>query len=84
MPYYISKNAGYQSMEIINKLKKKLKENWNLGISIRKNTISDMINEDNIIQPAVINKNIVILAIETVQMLLKIDDILPTITIKHE
>ena len=43
-----------------------------------------MINEDNIIQPAVINKNIVILAIETVQMLLKIDDILPTITIKHE
>lgn len=77
----LANNAGYYAVETVEKLKSKIFENWNLGISMRKNknfNVSDMVNEDNVIQPAYVSKSAVILALETVQMIVKIDDILPS------
>ena len=78
MTHILASNAGYYTVDVVNKLKIKIKENWNLGISMRKEPISDMLNEDNVLQPSSVTKSAILLALETVEMLLKIDDMLPT------
>lgn len=79
MPHFLAQNAGMYSVEIVSQLRKNILANKNLGISLRTGFVSDMVNDDGIIQPAAVSKSMVVLAIETVQMLLKIDDILPTV-----
>ncbi|KAI5181535.1 T-complex protein 1 subunit delta, partial [Pancytospora epiphaga] len=79
MPHFLSQNAGIDAVETVSQLKKNISLNKNLGISLRSGLIADMVNDEKIIQPAAVSKSMVTLAIETVQMLMRIDDILPTI-----
>lgn len=79
MPHLLAQNAGLYSTEIISSLKKNIGVNKHLGVSLRTGSIADMINDDGVIQPAEISKSMVTLAIETVQMLSRIDDILPSV-----
>ncbi|ORD94475.1 TCPD [Enterospora canceri] len=79
LTHHLAKSAGFNTIEIVNSLKMKLKENWNYGISMRRNRISDMVNMEHVVQPSAVCESEIVLAIETVQMLLKIDDMLPTI-----
>ena len=78
IPYFLARNAGLNSIEAVSELKKAIRENPTYGISVRGNNINDMLEDDNVVQPASITKSIVNLAIETVIMLLKINDILPS------
>ncbi len=77
MPYYLAQNAGINSVEIVNQLKKNIAVNHNMGICLRTGTLADMVNGKKIIQPAAVVKSMFTLAFETVQMLIRIDDILP-------
>ena len=47
------------------------------GINVRKNTISDMM-EENVVQPLLVSTSALGLATECQMMLMKIDDIVPT------
>ncbi|ORD93033.1 TCPD [Hepatospora eriocheir] len=70
---------GLNSIEIVTNLKKSMEDYPNLGISISSRVISDMIVDDIITQPAEVFKSMIVLAFETAEMLLKIDDMLPSI-----
>lgn len=79
MPFFLAQNAGVNSVEIISQLKKNITLNRNFGIGLKTGLISDMANDEKIIQPAAVSESMVVLAIEAVQMLVKIDDILPAL-----
>jgi len=64
-------------VEIISELKNELKSNIHAGISVRSGNVGDMVKDDLVVQPAKVSISIVTLALETVSMILKIDDILP-------
>ncbi|EOB15438.1 T-complex protein 1 subunit delta [Nosema bombycis CQ1] len=78
VPYFLSKNAGLNSIETLSELKNKIQSHPSYGVSVRGPKISDMLESDNVVQPSKIAKSIVSLAIETVIYILKIDDILPS------
>ncbi|KAM0679370.1 T-complex protein 1 subunit delta [Binucleata daphniae] len=78
IPYYLARNAGFNSIEAINEMRNKIKDNANLGVNVRVNTIGCML-EENIVQPIKVSRSAISLAIETVTMILKIDDILPAV-----
>ncbi|XP_077301499.1 uncharacterized protein LOC143922125 [Arctopsyche grandis] len=78
MPHLLAHNAGLYSIDVISNLKRNIGINRHLGISLRTGSVSDMVNDDAIIQPALVTKSMVMLAIETVQALVRIDDILPS------
>jgi T-complex protein 1 subunit delta len=77
MPHLLAQNAGLYPVEIISNLKKNIGINKHFGVSLRTGFVADMINDDSVVQPAAVSKSTVVLAIETVQMLARIDDILP-------
>lgn len=79
MPHLLAQNAGLYSMEIISNLKKNIGDNRHLGISLRTGFIADMVNDDDVVQPAAVSKSMVVLAVETAQVFAKIDDILPAV-----
>lgn len=79
MPHLLAQNAGMYSIDVISILRKNVVINKNMGISLRTGTISDMVNDDSVIQPSLVSKSMILLAIETSQMLIRIDDILPAI-----
>lgn len=74
LPHFLSSNMGLNSIEIVTNLKKSMEDYPNLGISISSRVISDMIVDDIITQPAEVFKSMIVLAFETAEMLLKIDD----------
>ncbi|ADM11046.1 T complex protein 1 delta subunit [Encephalitozoon intestinalis ATCC 50506] len=78
VPYFLARNAGLYPVEIVSELRSELKQNDCAGISVRSGHAGDMVKEDSVVQPAKVSISIVTLAIETVSMILKIDDILPT------
>lgn len=77
VPYFLARNAGLYPVEIVSELRNELKQNDYVGISVRSGHAGDMVKEDSVVQPAKVSINVVTLAIETVSMILKIDDILP-------
>lgn len=79
MPHLLAQNSGLYSVDVISNLKRNIGINKNLGISLKTSSISDMVNDDSVIQPALVTKSMVTLAIETVQALVRIDDILPAV-----
>lgn len=79
MPHLLAQNSGLYSVDVISNLKRNIGINKNLGISLRTSSISDMVNDDGVIQPALVTKSMITLAIETVQALVRIDDILPAV-----
>lgn len=79
MPYLLAQNAGMSSMDVISSLRRSVAVNKHMGISLRTGMVSDMVNDDDVIQPALVSRSMILLAIETVQMLVRVDDILPAI-----
>ncbi|AFN82518.1 T complex protein 1 delta subunit [Encephalitozoon romaleae SJ-2008] len=77
VPYFLARNAGLYPVEIVSELRNELKQNDYVGISVRSGHAGDMVREDSVVQPAKVSINVITLAIETVSMILKIDDILP-------
>jgi T-complex protein 1 subunit delta len=77
IPYFLAKNAGLYPVEVISQLKQEIKSNCNLGISVRGGRLGDMVGDEGVVQPAKVSISVVTLALETVSMILKIDDILP-------
>lgn len=77
MPHLLAQNAGLYSMEVISNLKKNIAVNKHLGISLRTGFIADLVNDDAVVQPATVQKSMLVLAIETAQLLVRVDDILP-------
>lgn len=47
------------------------------GINVRRGTVTDML-EESVVQPLLVTTSAISLATECVQLILKIDDIVPT------
>eukprot|EP01006_Ploeotia_vitrea_P021834 TRINITY_DN54245_c0_g1_i1.p1 TRINITY_DN54245_c0_g1~~TRINITY_DN54245_c0_g1_i1.p1 ORF type:complete len:548 (+),score=73.72 TRINITY_DN54245_c0_g1_i1:49-1644(+) len=78
IPYTLAENAGLQPVTITTDLRNKhIKGEANMGINVRKGVVTDMM-EERVIQPLLVSSSAVQLATETVAMILKIDDIVPT------
>jgi len=75
IPYTLAENAGLHPIAIVTDLRNRhAKGEKNTGINVRKGIISNIL-EENVVQPLLVSTSAVILATETVAMLLKIDDI---------
>lgn len=77
VPYFLARNAGLYPVEIVSELRRELKQNECAGISVRSGHAGDMVRDDSVVQPAKVSISIITLALETVSMILKVDDILP-------
>ena len=78
IPYTLAENAGLNPIEIVTELRNKhaTTGNANLGINVRKGTITNIL-EENVVQPLLVSTSALSLATECVRMILKIDDICP-------
>lgn len=77
IPFTLAENAGLHPIKIVTKLRKKHAEGLSTyGINIKKGGITDMV-EENVLQPLLVSISAIKLATETVQGILKIDDIVP-------
>lgn len=78
VPYTLSENAGLNPIQMVTELRNRhAKGDKYAGINVKKGCISDML-EDNVVQPLLVTTSALTLATETVRMILKIDDIVPT------
>merc|ERR1711988_517094 len=77
VPYTLAENAGLNPINVVTELRKHhAAGNVNAGINVRKNCISDML-EEGVLQPLLVNTSAISLATECVCMILKIDDVVP-------
>jgi T-complex protein 1 subunit delta len=77
VPYTLAENAGLNPINIVTELRKQHAEgNADAGINVRRNCISNMM-EENVVQPLLVNTSAINLATECVCMILKIDDVVP-------
>jgi len=75
VPYTLAENAGLHPIQVVTELRNRHdKGEKTAGISVRKGTIVNML-EENVIQPLLVSLSMIRLATETVAMILKIDDI---------
>lgn len=75
IPYTLAENAGQNSVEAVTELRSAHKEGQKFaGINVKKGGISDM-NELKVVQPLLVTASAIKMATETVQMILKIDDL---------
>ena len=78
VPYTLAENAGLNPIEIVTELRNAhVAGNVHHGINVRKGTISNM-KEENVLQPLLVSTSALSLATECVRMILKIDDIVPS------
>ncbi|MEW5302171.1 MAG: hypothetical protein WDW36_004976 [Sanguina aurantia] len=78
VPYTLAENAGLNPIQIVTELRNlHARGEKYSGINVRKGTITNMI-EENVVQPMLVTMSAITLATETVRMILKIDDIVPT------
>ena len=76
IPYTLAENAGLHPIQIVTELRKQhALGNNHCGINVKKGLIADM-REANVWQPLLVSISAMKLATETVQMLLKIDDMI--------
>mmetsp|Transcript_9915 Transcript_9915/g.30512 ORF Transcript_9915/g.30512 Transcript_9915/m.30512 type:complete len:536 (+) Transcript_9915:42-1649(+) len=76
IPSTLAENAGLSPIEIVTELRNRhAAGDVNAGINVRKGTITDM-RKENVVQPLLVSSSALNLATETVNMILKIDDIL--------
>jgi T-complex protein 1 subunit delta len=74
IPYTLAENAGMHPLAIVTELRKRHREGHvHDGINVRRGTICD-IREENVYQPLLVSLSAIALATETVNMILKIDD----------
>ena len=75
IPYTLAENAGMHPIAIVTALRKQHAEGEiYAGINVKKCCISNML-EGNVVQPLLVTSSAIKLATETVQMILKIDDL---------
>lgn len=75
IPYTLAENAGQNSVEAVTELRSAHKEGQKFaGINVKKGGISDM-KELKVVQPLLVTASAIKMATETVQMILKIDDL---------
>lgn len=80
IPSTLAENAGLNPIATVTELRAKHAQGEkNAGINVRKGTITDILQE-NVVQPLLVSTSSITLATETVRSILKIDDILNTIT----
>jgi len=80
IPYTLAENAGLNPIETVAKLKERhIKGEKTAGINVRKGEITNILDE-NVLQPSLVSISAVTLATETVRSILKIDDIINTMT----
>lgn len=73
--YTLAENAGLNPIEILASLRKAHADGkQSHGINVKKGSITDM-TKTNVLQPLLVSSSAIKLAIETVRMILKIDDI---------
>jgi T-complex protein 1 subunit delta len=78
IPYTLSENAGLNPIEMVTQLRARhAAGEANTGINVEQAAVSDM-RAHNVIQPMLVTKSAIRFAVETVVMLLKIDDMVPT------
>jgi T-complex protein 1 subunit delta len=78
IPYTLAENAGLDPIHMVTELRNLHARGHKYhGINVRKNTISDMM-EENVVQPLLVSTSALGLATECQMMLMKIDDIVPT------
>jgi len=77
IPYTLAENAGLNPINVVTELRKQHAAGIvNAGINVRRNCISDML-EEGVLQPLLVNTSAINLATECVCMILKIDDVVP-------
>merc|ERR1712150_158095 len=80
IPYTLSENAGLNSIATVTELRNRhANGETNAGINVRKGTITNILDE-NVVQPLLVSTSAINLASETVRSILKIDDIVNTVS----
>ncbi|KAK6636011.1 hypothetical protein RUM43_009663 [Polyplax serrata] len=80
IPSTLAENAGLNPIATVTDLRNRHAEGEvTAGINVRKGAITNIL-EENVVQPLLVSTNSIILASETVRSLLKIDDIVNTVT----
>lgn len=78
IPFTLAENAGLNPIATVTQLRTRHNAGEKTaGINVRKGAITD-INEENVLQPALVSISALTLATETVRSILKIDDIVNT------
>eukprot|EP00798_Chlamydomonas_sp_ICE-L_P028290 gene28290-31398_t len=78
VPYTLAENAGLNPIQIVTELRNlHARGEKYAGINVKKGSITNML-EENVVQPMLVTSSAITLATETVRMILKIDDIVPT------
>ena len=73
IPYTLAENAGLNPIEIVTDLRNRHANGEKAaGINVRRNTVSDMLQE-NVVQPLLVTTSAIDLATECVRMILKVD-----------
>ncbi|XP_066259418.1 T-complex protein 1 subunit delta [Euwallacea similis] len=80
IPFTLAENAGLNAIQTVTELRNRhAKGEISAGINVRKGCISDIL-EENVVQPLLVTTSALSFATETVQSILKIDDIINTLT----
>ncbi|KAL4535891.1 hypothetical protein Ndes2526A_g05450 [Nannochloris sp. 'desiccata'] len=78
VPYTLAENAGLNPIENVTELRNLHASGHKYhGMNVRKGAVTDML-EENVVQPLLVTTSALSLATETVKLILKIDDIVPT------
>jgi len=79
IPYTLAENAGLDPVKTVTELRKVHQDgDKTAGINVKRGIISSM-QDEHVLQPALVTSNVIQLASETVCSILKIDDIVNTI-----
>nr|CAI5821476.1 unnamed protein product [Callosobruchus analis] len=80
IPFTLAENAGLNAIQTVTELRNRhAKGEISAGINVRKGAITDIL-EENVVQPLMVSTSALSLATETVRSILKIDDIVNTMT----
>ncbi|XP_050298591.1 T-complex protein 1 subunit delta [Anthonomus grandis grandis] len=80
IPFTLAENAGLNPIQTVTELRNRhAKGEVSAGINVRKGCISDIL-EENVVQPLLVSTSALSFATETVRSILKIDDIINTMT----
>ena len=78
VPYTLAQNAGLSPLLTVTELRNRHAQgDQNAGINVRRGCITDILSE-NVVQPLLVSTSSFTLATECVQMILKIDDLVPS------
>ncbi|OHT06452.1 T-complex protein 1 subunit delta [Tritrichomonas foetus] len=78
LPYTLAENAGLRPLEVVTALREAhTRGEKNMGVSVTACGPADMVKED-VLQPFLVTKSAISFAVETVRMIMKVDDILAT------